>query len=204
MRPQLSVVAGMSLFFAVFVSPQTGMACGFDGRLGDGFSAMHPKSLAVAFALSDAVASGVVSRAAIAPIEPGPKGYWRAAGRIQSLERRLAATPETLILAPKISVLFIDSQLWSRLAASAGGYDIEMHVAGPAPGDVVVVTNETVLASVLDGALAPQAALDLGVIAIDAEQSVAKAVRKALFSATASTTEKTAAAKPIPFVRRKR
>ena len=51
-------------------------ACGFDGILGDGFSAEHPKSIAVAFAISDAVTAGIVDKAALAPIVPGSQGYW--------------------------------------------------------------------------------------------------------------------------------
>jgi len=199
MRPLFSAACALAIM-PVVAGPTAGLACGFDGRLGDGFSAMHPRSLAVAFAISDAVASGAVDRAASAPIEPGPKGYWRAAGHIESLERRLAVTPETLILAPRISILFIESQLWSRLVSSGQGYDIEMHVAGPTPGDLVIVTNETVLASVLDGALAPRAALDLGVIAVDAAPPAADAIRAALLSGVSS---KATAAKAIPFVGRK-
>lgn len=200
MRPLFSSIARYSLLWAVSVCSQAGLACGFDGPLGAGFGAMHPKSLAVAFAISDAVASGAVDRAASAPIEPGPKGYWRAAGHIESLERRLAVTPKTLILAPRISILFIESQLWSRLVAGGQGYEVQMHVAGPTPGDLVIVTNETVLASVLDGALAPRAALDLGVIAVDAAPPAADAIRAALLSGVSS---KTTAAKAIPFVGRK-
>ncbi|MGD9544039.1 MAG: hypothetical protein AB7F41_02115 [Methylocystis sp.] len=201
MPARFSALAGAFVMATVVASPSAGFACGFDGALGAGFSAMHPKSLAVAFAISDAVASGVVGRAAAAPIEPGPKGYWRAAGHIQSFERRLAATPATLAQAPRISILFIESRLWSRLVASGQGYDVQMHVAGPTPGDVVIVTNETVLAAALDGALAPRAAFDLGVIAVDAEPPAADAIRAALLSAVSSKTS--AAVKAIPFFRRK-
>lgn len=199
MRPLFSAACALAIM-PVLAGVTAGLACGFDGRLGDGFSALHPKSLAVAFAISDAVASGAVDRAAAAPIEPGPKGYWRAAGHIESLERRLVATPATLAKAPKISILFIESRLWSRLVASGQGYDVQMHVAGPTPGDLVIVTNETILASVLDGALAPRAALDLGVIAVDAAPPAADAIRAALLSGVSS---KAAAAKAIPFIGRR-
>jgi hypothetical protein len=71
------------------------VSCGFDGLLGDGFSAEHSKSIAVAFAISDAVAVGLVDKTAIAPIDPGSRRYWRAVGRISSFQRLHSETSAT-------------------------------------------------------------------------------------------------------------
>ena len=90
------------------------LACGFDGLLGDGFSAEHPKSIAVAFAISDAVDAQMVDRATIAPIDPGSRGYWRAVGHISSFQRLLSAASGAGDHSPGIALLFIDSKLWSR------------------------------------------------------------------------------------------
>ena len=136
--------------------------------MGASLSAQHPKSLTVAFALRDAVDSGALDKAALAPIERGPKGYWRAAAHVQELQRRLAGA-KTRGAAPSLALLFIESQLWSRLKPTATGFDLELHAAGAEPQDVVIVTNETVLASLLAGSLSVQAALDRGLVALDGE-----------------------------------
>ncbi len=51
------IIPAASLLLSSGVATPPSFACGFDGILGDGFSAEHPKSIAVAFAIGDAVAS---------------------------------------------------------------------------------------------------------------------------------------------------
>ena len=109
------ITAAALLLLASGVATPPSFACGFDGILGDGFSAEHPKSIAVAFAIGDAVASGIVDKAAVAPIVPGSQGYWRAVGRINAFHRLLAAASVGRSQSPSISLLFIDSKLWARL-----------------------------------------------------------------------------------------
>ncbi len=153
------------------------IACGFDGLIGDQFSAQHAKSLSVAFAISDGVAAGAIGKGALAPIEPGQRGYWRAMMRLQQFAEALSrpvAAPKKL---PQISVLLIDSRLWTRLRADASGYAIEAHATGPAPGDVVIVTNEFVLAALIDGSLDARRALDIGVVAVDGDAAFSTTVR---------------------------
>ncbi|WP_424363269.1 hypothetical protein [Methylocystis parvus] len=151
-------------------------ACGFDGLLGDQFSAQHAKSLPVAFAINDAVAAGVIGKAALAPIEPGQKGYWRAMMRLQRFAELLEATADRDGL-PPVSILLIDSQLWTRLRPGPAGYEIEAHALRPAPGDVVIVTNEFVLAGIVEGSLSSRRALDLGVVAVDGDARLATSVQ---------------------------
>jgi len=66
----LRFALGATLLSAGLLAPQA-FACGFDGLLGDSFSAQHPKSLGVAMSVADAVASGALGKEAVAPIEPG-------------------------------------------------------------------------------------------------------------------------------------
>ena len=150
-----ALVGGLLLILCRPASPV--WACGFDGLMGASLSAQHPKSLGVAFAVRDAVAGGVVDAAAIAPIEPGPKGYWRAAGHVQTFLRRIVSVKDRGTL-PSLSLLFIESQFWSSLKATTHGFDLELHTAGPEAQDVVIVTNETVLSALIDGSLSPHAA----------------------------------------------
>jgi hypothetical protein len=162
-RPTIARISVVALHVAL--APMA-LACGFDGLLGDQFSAQHGKSLPVAFAINDAVASGAFDKDALAPIEPGQKGYWRAMTRLQRFAQLLAETVDRDKL-PAISVLLIDSRLWTRLRPALGGYEIEAHAPRPAPNDVVIVTNEFVLSGMIEGRLSPLRALDLGVVALD-------------------------------------
>ncbi|MBX9757386.1 MAG: hypothetical protein K2Y29_01325 [Beijerinckiaceae bacterium] len=163
------IAAGLS-------GPQA-FACGFDGLLGDAFSAQHPKSLNVAMAVADAVSSGALGKGALTAIEPGQKGYWRAMARLQRFSALVSAAAEGAGRRPAISVLLIDSGLWTRLRPEHDGYKVEAHATGPVPGDVIVVTNEFVLASLDEGSLAPLRAFDLGLVAVDGEEALAATVQ---------------------------
>ena len=157
-------------------------ACGFDGLLGDGFSAAHPKSIPVAFAIADAVAAGIVDK--VAPIVPGSAGYWRAVKRLSTFQRLLSVDKPSGAQPRNISLLFIDSQLWARFSSGPQGYDLQVHTSGPSPNDVVIVTSETILASVIDGTMEAQKALDLGLIAIDGKEDQVEMMRSIMETAT--------------------
>ncbi|MFG1305557.1 hypothetical protein V5F34_15655 [Xanthobacter autotrophicus] len=178
---RITATALLLLTAGMVTSPS--IACGFDGILGDGFSAEHPRSIAVAFAISDAVAAGIVDKTAVTPIVPGSSGYWRAVGRISALHRLFAAASIADGDAPAISLLFIDSKLWARFSPEPQGYALQVHAPGASPGDVVIVTSEAILAAVLDGTMAAKRALDLGLIAIDGEPNRTAATRDLLVSA---------------------
>ena len=156
------------LAVAVLLASQTGPAapCGFHGAIGNNFSAMHPKSIDVALAVRDAVVAGVIEPAAD-PAAAGNAGYWRAVGHLTTLHAAL--TPERSEVSAPISVLFIDSGLWARLTPKADGLAMDIHTAGAQPGDVAVITGETVLTAILDKRLPVADALESGVIAIDGE-----------------------------------
>ena len=179
-------------------APASVSACGFDGVMGSSLSAQHPKSLTVAFALRDAVDSGTLDKAALAPIERGPKGYWRAAAHVQELQRRLAGA-KTLGAAPSLALLFVESQLWSRLRPTATGFNLELHAAGAEPQDVVIVTNETVVASLLAGSLSVQAALDRDLVALDGEPPAVTALREILLEAFSPSVDRAEPVSLLPF-----
>jgi hypothetical protein len=156
------------LAVAVLLASQTGPAapCGFHGAIGNNFSALHPKSIDVALAVRDAVVAGVIEQAAD-PAAVGNAGYWRAVGHLTTLHAALAGIRKEA--SAPISVLFIDSGLWARLTPKADGLTMEIHTAGVQPGDVAVITSETVLTAILEKRLPVADALESGVIAIDGE-----------------------------------
>ena len=177
-KPQrLSAMFGFCL--SVLMAPVgAASGCGFDRLLGDSFSAMHPRSIAVAFAIRDAVDTGIVGSAALAPIVPGRAGYWRAVGRLNALDRLLSAASMGRVASSPISVLLINSGLWTRLSPSPQGFDIAVHTAGPQRGDVAIVTSEAILAAVLDNRLFITDALDRGLFVVDGEPMATDSVRQ--------------------------
>lgn len=195
------ITATALLLLTSGMAPPPSIACGFDGILGDGFSAEHPRSIAVALAISDAVAAGIVDKAAVAPIVPGSSGYWRAVGRIGTFHRLLAAARSGDAGAPAISLLFIDSKLWARITPGPQGYALQVHAPGAHPGDVVIVTSEAILAAVLDGTMAAQRALDLGLIAIDGAPDQTAATRDLVVGATGRVHDVAVTGRPATLVR---
>ncbi len=184
MRSSLyGLTAAALLLLASGAAAPPSLACGFDGIMGDGFSAEHPKSIAVAFAIGDAVTAGIVDKAAIAPIVPGSQGYWRAVGRINAFQRLLSAASVSGTQSQSISLLFIDSKLRARFSPGPQGYELKVHTSGASPEDIVIVTSETILAAVLDGTMSAQKALDLGLIAIDGKPEEAQATRHGIVAA---------------------
>ena len=194
--------AAALLLLASGVATPPSFACGFDGILGDGFSAEHPKSIAVAFAISDAVTAGIVDKAALAPIVPGSQGYWRAVGRINAFQRLLSVVSGGgRQSSSSISLLFINSKLWARFSPGPQGYELQVHTSGASPQDIVIVTSETILAAVLDGAMSAQKAFDLGLIAIDGNRDEAEAMRHIVVVATDRARVGAVAASPTTLIR---
>jgi hypothetical protein len=113
------------------------------------------------------------------PEVKGRVGYARAVLRLGAFHRRLSAT--TKVGPPgSISVLLVDSRLWSRLSPDARGYVIATHTAGPQAGDVVVVTHEAVLAELVGEKLSIATALDRGLLVVDGESTAVDNVRSLL------------------------
>ncbi len=65
---------------------------------------------------------------------------------------------------PAVAVVLLGPVLWARFESRASSLELTPHVAGPAPGDVVVVTEENVIKGLVEGQISPQEALDLGLI----------------------------------------
>ncbi len=164
-------------------------ACAFDngtsvGMFGGSFEAKYPKSSEVYFAIIDAIDQGVLQQSEFAAVVAGPAGYWRAAGRLKSVQQRLSSVAELESRPGRaIAVVLIESDLWARFAPGPQGFELTLHTPGPRDGDLVVVTSEGSVAAILDGRLSPQVALDRGLIAIDAEAPAHEAARRLLLAA---------------------
>jgi hypothetical protein len=143
-------------------------ACGFDGALDAGFGYVHPRSFEVALAVRQAVADGVLAREALAPLQPGAQGLWAATGELKRFGAALSAA-----LAPDgrlaIALLLANAALWTRFTPQPDSFGVEVHAAGPAKDDIVVVTDLAVVAALASGRLAGGEALARRLAVIDAD-----------------------------------
>jgi hypothetical protein len=184
-RLALLLAVGLSLFLS---SPTATRGCGLDDLLGDGFGASHAQSLTVAFAVSDAIDAGVIDKSPLSSALSGPVGNARAVLYLGTFHRRLSATTTKLGALGSISVLLVDSRLWSRPSPDARGYAIATHTAGP-QADIVVVTHEAVLAALVSGKLSIATARDRGLLVIDGESAAVDSVHSLLSESFGKKTE---------------
>lgn len=190
-----AIAATTSLALVATVSPQA-FACGFDGAMSDSFTAAHPKSMDVAFAISDAIGKGLLQAASLAPPKAGQQGYWKAVDRVNRLEAYLPGAGGRA----NVSVLLVDSQMWSRFKATESGYELTPHTAGPADGDIVVLTGEPVIAAMIDGRLPLKTAFETGVLAVDGEANSARHFASAM---SLRSDAQAPGRQPMPFMARK-
>jgi len=139
-------------------------ACGYDGLMAD-LAVAHPRSIEVALAVRDAFDHKELR--ALAPV-PSALGLVRANGMLQNFRPLVASIAgSSNSSATSIAVLLIEAGLWTRYSITATSVVVELHVSGPQEGEPVVVTSEAALRALLDGALTPARAGELGVLIVD-------------------------------------
>ena len=123
---------------------------------------VYPKALYVTTAVWMAQRDGIIARE-----EPQAArallGYQRAETLLGVFRERLAGALDGNA-APTFSMVFIGPMLWSRYETASGAVSMAAHLDGPAHDDVVIVSDETVIAGLLDGRITPAAARDLGLM----------------------------------------
>jgi hypothetical protein len=167
------------------LAPPPASSCAFDGVFSGNLPvSQYQGSIDVALAIRAAYDQDVVGRKAVEQPIPGQAGYWRAATRLGKLRFLLsAAAQREPPSSSSISVLLFDSSLWSRFSPSERGYDVAVHTNGPNPGDIVVVTSEALLATILEHRLPIATALDRGLIAIEGAEERKAAARRLVTAA---------------------
>jgi hypothetical protein len=179
-----AVRSAVVAMLASYCPPTPLHACGFDGAFDGSFGAPHPGSIEVAVAVRRAVEEGMLPPSALDPIAPGSMGLWRATDRLHALERRLSAIAASASFpVASMAVLFIDSALWTRFTRVASGYASQIHVASARPDEIAVVTDEAVIAGILDGRLSTRSAIDRRLIIVYASPSEQERVRDLLIAA---------------------
>ena len=83
--------------------------------------------------------------------------------RLGALRDRIGTAPDGHP-APAFSMVLIGPMLWTRFEDSGGTLQMDAHATGPAGEDVVIVTDEPVVAALLDGRITPQQARARGLV----------------------------------------
>lgn len=100
--------------------------------------------------------------------------------RAYSLLRQFAArlpAPGAAAAPPSLAVVLLGPVMWNRFEARGSSVSPLLHVGGPEPGDVVVVTELPVVEAIGAGSLGYAAALDAGMLRLYGEPQVVARAR---------------------------
>jgi hypothetical protein len=98
-----------------------------------------------------------------------------------SLDATVAGRP-----LPAFAVVLIGPMLWTRFDAADDGVRMAAHIPGPAPGDVVVVTDAAVLAALVDGSITFHSARERGLARLYGSSDAVERVSNILDATTPS------------------
>ncbi|WP_051440889.1 hypothetical protein M728_002838 [Ensifer sp. WSM1721] len=158
----------LSLATAATLSPSASSACGYhdDVTMARGLlNWVYPDALHVLGSISAAIAAHRLpppAPAAGAPDLFGAK-YGKTVRSLERLGRGLGATSGGM-RGPSVAVVLIEPMLWARFEPGGAGPRTRVHVTGPEPGDVVLVSGETVIGEIASGRLTIGKAHEIGLI----------------------------------------
>lgn len=183
-------------------------ACGYEDPASVALGSLnfaYPNALHVGTAVWQAQQSGLLPRPAPASTDSSPDAAMRAAqdARLQAmrvlyqLRRRLPVEPQS----PALAIVFTPAVMWSRLFPEQKRVSLKLHVSGPAPEDVVLVTEPAALAAWLDKRLNTHQLIEHGLVRLYGPQARVAAVRAALqraesYQAVTASSAPTAASQP--------
>lgn len=141
--------------------PGMGQTCGYDALYPNPFEQSWPGTLDVAMATAAAVND---DRLAHLPPLTGEAGFTRSQAWLQSLKSRFQQAG----VRGGVSILLVDSGLWSRLRGKESLL-LQLHTPGPHADDRVMLLSEAALDALLAGTLTIETAVQLGVVTLQGE-----------------------------------
>lgn len=166
--------------FAATLSPSASFACGYhnDVMMARGLlNWVYPDALHVLGSISAAVAERRLP-------PPGPTGgapdlfgasYRKTVRSLEQFGRNLPSVSGEKPL-PSVSLVLIEPMLWTRFESDTNGLHMRVHVTGPEPGDVVLVSGEAVIGEIASGRMTIGKAHEYGLIRL-----YGPAAKRALF-----------------------
>lgn len=182
--PGRRVIAALAL--ACAATGSAALACGLEDPTSAAtqravLALAYPQSPQVGTAVWQAQLAGtlprdpIAQRADLAPEARAMMRHLRANTLLRRFAGRLAA-PETAAADQNLAVVLLGPAMWNRFETKDGRINPLLHVDGPEPGDVVVVTELAVVEAIAVGSLGIAAALEIGVLRLyGAPASVARA-----------------------------
>lgn len=179
-RALLSVV----LVASVPLGAQHAIACGYHDpkQVAVGvLNWVYPKSLYVKSAVWRAEDAGL-----LAPRQNDAKhdlfAMNRAAAGLRKLAEQLSERAPPTPGLQSFSLLFIDTLMWTRFQPDEGrgALSATVHVNGPAPGDVVIITHSKVASALAQNTLTAKSAFAYGLVRYYGEKQNVDAVRLVL------------------------
>lgn len=174
-------VLGATLMLAGAPAAQ---ACGYHDPSSAGVGMLnwaYPDALHVRTAVWMAQASGLLERRAPLPAaDPLSATFrfqqmirWRETqSRLETLQGRIQAALDGQPM-PAFAVVLIGPMLWARFEGREGSVSLESHAGGPVGDDVVIVTDEAVVAALAEGRITAREARAQGLVkAYGAPESV--------------------------------
>lgn len=162
--------AAMAAMLA-FAAPVT--ACGYHSSVAVGaLNVAYPNALWVRTAVWQAQLDGLLERADAHPTSNPVAARLALARRFREVSARLAqlrdhlASQQPTETTPAFSVLLLEPMMWSRFVSDGGAVALQVHTDGPVSGDVVLITDEPVLAALATGRMRFAHALELGVLRV--------------------------------------
>ena len=162
----VSRYAGAVIATIAFVGSPAAEACGYHNPKNASRGVLnwtYPNSLYVRTAVWMAQREGIIPHADQSQAAQALLSYQRAVTLLGAFRKRLVAARDGNA-APAFSLVFIGSMLWSRYEATGTVVNMTAHLDNPAIGDVVIVSDEPVIAGIIDGRLTPAVARDLGLM----------------------------------------
>jgi hypothetical protein len=172
MRAATITLRAVLLLTAIGVSPAA-QTCGYHDpssmRVGM-LNLAYPDALYVRTAVWSAQLSGAIARDEVLPETDPQTATIRAMFRLRATVVRLGELGDRMGASldgrpvPAFSMVLIGTMLWTRFEPAGAALRTEVHTTGPAPGDVVIVTDEPVVAALLDGRISARDARELGLV----------------------------------------
>jgi len=162
-------------------------ACGYHGNAAVGaLNVAYPNALWVRTAVWQAQLDGLLARAnATPPANPIAERlalaqrYREVSGQLTQLRDHLS-TQRPQQPTPTFTVLLMGPMMWSRFELNGDAMALQVHADGPVSGDVVLITDEPVLAALATGRMRLAQAVELGVVLVYGPQAAAIAVSAAI------------------------
>jgi hypothetical protein len=147
----------------LFASSGGGSGCGYHSPVHvqrGMLNWIYPDALYVSTALWQGRQMGILPQRAA---NPDLLAYHKTVALLQQWRTALRDATDP---PPAFSIVFIDTMLWSRFAPAGGVLEVHIHQDGPQPEDVVVVSDEAVIAGILSGKIRTDDAVASGLIRI--------------------------------------